>query len=213
MMNSRQYAEVVNESYRISGRTPPFENLDSAMASTNWMDAITQPSFREYITLSLSGGSPKSSYYISGNYLKEKGTIIHSDNNRASILVNLNNELNNRYHVKGQFAFTRQKSNRAVTASRAWPGSGGLMDGLRAAPTLSMDYLGNSSPGIPDYPGYNFSNPYNELAAKTNLTQHDYSILNIENYFKISSGLQLVVSLGGNQNLTRKKVFLPPTTA
>ena len=87
------------------------------------------------------------------------------------------------------------------------------MDGLRAAPTLSIDYLGNNSLGIPDYQGYYFSNPYNELAAKTDVTQHDYSILNMENYFKISNGLQLVVSLGGKQNLTRRKVFLPPTTA
>ncbi|GGB80070.1 SusC/RagA family TonB-linked outer membrane protein [Dyadobacter sediminis] len=213
MMNSRQYAEIINESYSISGRMPPFENLDSAITSTDWVDAITQPSFREDITLSLSGGSPKSSYYISGNYLQEKGTIIHSDNNRASLRVNLNNELNDWYNVKGQFAFTRQKSNRAVTASRAWPSSGGLMDGLRAAPTLGLDYLGNNSLGIPDYQGYYFSNPYNELTAKTDLTQNDYSVLNIENYFKIVSGLQLVVSLGGNQNLTRRKVFLPPSTA
>jgi TonB-linked SusC/RagA family outer membrane protein len=213
MMNSRQYAQVINESYAITDRNPPFTNLDSAFTNTDWVAAITQPSFREDITLSLSGGSPKSSYYISGNYLKEKGTIINSDNNRASLRVNLNNEINDWYTVKGQVSFSRQKTNRAVTASRAWPSSGGLMDGLRAAPTLELDYLGNNSMGIPNYQGYYFSNPYNELTAKTDLTQSDYSILNIENYFKIAEGLQLVVSLGGNQNLTRRKVFLPPSTA
>lgn len=212
MMNSRQYAEVINESFRVSDRNPPFENLDSTMTNTDWVNAITQPSFRQDITLSLSGGSPKSSYYISGNYLKDKGTIINSDNNRASLRVNLNNEINDWYTVKGQLSFTRQKTNRAVTASRAWPSSGGLMDGLRAAPTLEIDYLGNNSLGIPNYQGYYFSNPYNELMAKTDVTQSDYSILNIENYFKIANGLQLVVSLAGNQNLTRRKVFLPPST-
>jgi TonB-linked SusC/RagA family outer membrane protein len=213
MMNSRQYAETINESYIISGRTAPFENLDSVFTNTDWVEAVTQPSFREDITLSLSGGSPKSSYYISGNYLKEKGTIINSNNNRGSLRINLNNEINDWYSVKGQFALTRQKSNRAVTASRAWPNSGGLMDGLRAAPTLAVDYLGNNSLGIPNYQGYYFANPVNELTAKTDETQNDYSILNIENYFKIVDGLQLVVSLGGNQNLTRRKVFLPPSTA
>jgi TonB-linked SusC/RagA family outer membrane protein len=213
MMNSRQYAETINESFIATDRNPPFENLDSAMTNTDWVAAVTQPSFRQDVTLSLSGGSPKSSYYISGNYLKEKGTIINSDNNRGSLRVNLNNEINDWYTVKGQLSFTRQKSNRAVTASRAWPNSGGLMDGLRAAPTLSLDYLGNNSLGIPNYQGYYFSNPYNELTAKTDVTQNDYSILNLENYFKLAEGLQLVVSLGGNQNLTRRKVFLPPSTA
>jgi hypothetical protein len=129
MMNSRQYAETINESFIVTDRNPPFENLDSAMTSTDWVAAVTQPSFRQDVTLSLSGGSPKSSYYISGNYLKEKGTIINSDNNRGSLRVNLNNEINDWYTVKGQLSFTRQKSNRAVTASRAWPNSGGLMDG------------------------------------------------------------------------------------
>ncbi|QRR00495.1 SusC/RagA family TonB-linked outer membrane protein [Dyadobacter sandarakinus] len=213
MMNSRQYAEIINESYAMTDRTPPFANLDSAMTNTDWVAAVTQPSFRQDVTLSLSGGAEKSSYYISGNYLQEKGTIINSNNNRGSLRVNLNSALNNWYSVKGQLAFTRQKTNRAVTASRAWPSAGGLMDGLRAAPTLGIDYLGNNSLGIPNYQGYYFSNPYNELMAKTDVTQSDYSILNFENYFKLADGLQLVVSLGGNQNLTRRKVFLPPSTA
>lgn len=213
MMNSRQYAEIMNESYSLTGRKPPFGNLDSALTNTDWVGAITQPSFREDVTLSLSGGGGKSSYYISGNYLKEKGTIINSDNVRASLRANLNSELNDWYTVKAQLAFTRQNTDRAVTASRAWPSSGGLMDGLRAAPTLPVDYKGLNSLGIPNYQGFYFSNPFNELTDKTDATKNDYSIINIENYFKLVKGLQFVVSLGSNQNLTRRSVFLPPTTA
>ena len=213
MMNSKQYAEIINESYRMTDRNPPFTNLDSALTNTDWVAAVTQPSFRQDVTLSLSGGSAKSSYYISGNYLQETGTIINSDNKRGSIRANLNNEVTDWYTIKGQFAFTRQKSNRAVTASRAWPNSGGLMDGLRAAPTLPLDYLGNNSLGIPNYQGYYFANPYNELMAKSDVTQNDFTVVNLENYFKIVKGFQLVVSLGSNQNLTRRNVFLPPSTA
>ncbi|MCE7038825.1 TonB-dependent receptor [Dyadobacter sp. CY312] len=213
MMNSNQYAQIINESFTQTGRTAPFTNLDSALTNTDWVFAITQPSFRQDVTLSISGGSAKSSYYISGNYLSEKGTIINSNNNRGSIRANLNNEVNDWFTIKGQLAFTRQKSNRAVTASRAWPNSGGLMDGLRAAPTLGIDYLGFNSLGIPDYQGYYFANPYNELMAKSDVTQNDYSIINLENYFKLAPGLQFVVSLGSNQNLTRRNVFLPPSTA
>ncbi|REA56646.1 SusC/RagA family TonB-linked outer membrane protein [Dyadobacter luteus] len=213
MMNSRQYAEIINESFRLTDREEPFENPNNVPVNTNWVDEITQPSFRQDVTLSVSGGSAKSSYYISGNYLFDKGTIINSDNSRGSIRANLNNEVNDWYTLKGQLAYTRQKSNRAVTASRAWPFSGGLMDGLRAAPTLERDYLGFNSLGIPGYQGYYFANPYNELMAKSDVTQNDYSIINLENYFKLAPGLQFVVSLGSNQNLTRRSVFLPPSTA
>jgi TonB-linked SusC/RagA family outer membrane protein len=213
MMNSQQYAEIINQSFTATGRNAPFQNMDSVLTNTDWVSAITQPSFRQDVTLSISGGSAKSSYYISANYLSEKGTIINSDNNRGSIRANLNNEVNTWFTIKGQLAFTRQKSNRAVTASRAWPSAGGLMDGLRAAPTLALDYLGFNSLGIPGYSGYYFSNPYNELMAKSDVTQNDYSVINLENYFKLAPGLQFVVSLGSNQNLTRRNVFLPPSTA
>lgn len=213
MMNSHQYAEIINESFRLTDREEPFENPNSVPVNTNWVEEITQPSFRQDVTLSVSGGSAKSSYYISGNYLFDKGTIINSDNSRGSIRANLNNEVNDWYTLKGQLAYTRQKSNRAVTASRAWPFSGGLMDGLRAAPTLERDYLGFNSLGIPGYQGYYFANPYNELMAKSDVTQNDYSIINLENYFKLAPGLQFVVTLGSNQNLTRRSVFLPPSTA
>lgn len=213
MMNGRQYAEVINESYRITDRPEPFKNLDSSFTNTNWIDAITQPSFRQDVTLSVSGGSPKSSYYVSGNYLTEKGTIINSDNNRASLRVNLNNEVTNWYTLKGQLSLVRQKSNRAITTGHAWPNSGGLMDGLRASPLLDLNYLGNNALGVPGFVGTYFANPYNELKSKTDISKNDYIIANVENWFKIVNGLQLVVSLGTNQNLTRRNVFMPPTTA
>jgi len=213
MMNGRQYAEVINESYRITDRQAPFRNLDSAFTNTDWIGAISQPSFRQDVTLSVSGGSPKSSYYVSGNYLAEKGTIINSDNNRASLRINVNNDVTNWYTLKGQLSLVRQKSNRAITTGHAWPNSGGFMDGLRASPLIPIDYLGNNSLGVPGFVGTYFANPYNELQSKTDISKNDYILANIENWFKIVNGLQLVVSLGTNQNLTRRNVFMPPTTA
>lgn len=211
MMNGPQYAEIINENYRLTNRKPPFETPPTT--STDWVKAITQPSFRQDLTFGVSGGSPKSSYYLSGNYLHERGTIIRSDNNRGSLRANFNSDVNDWYTVKAQLSFTRQQSNRAITTSKAWPSSGGLMDGLRAVPTVAKDYAGYNSLGIPGYSGYYFSNPYLELTSKTDLSKNDYSILNIENWFRLVKGLQLVVSGGTNQNLTRRQVFMPPVTA
>lgn len=213
MMNGRQYAEIINESYELGGRDIPFKNLDSNFANTNWFDLITQPSFRQDISLSVSGGSPKSSYYISGNYLFDKGTIINSDNNRGSIRANLNNDVNNWYTIKSQISFVRQKANRAITNSHGWPDAGGLMDGLRASPTVEPGYLGFNGAGVPGYSGYWFANPYNELSSKIDVSKNDYSIINIENWFTLMKDLKLVVTLGGNQNLTRRQVFMPPSTS
>lgn len=213
MMNGRQYAEIINESYALTDRPPAFTDLNASLPSTDWVKAITQPSFRQDLTLGVSGGGPKTSFYLSANYLHERGTLINSDNNRGSVRANINSDITDWYTVKAQLSLVRQQSNRAITSSKAWPSSGGLLDGLKAPPTLGLDYLGFNSAGIPNYSGYYFANPYNELTSKTDVSLNDYSILNLENWFKIVKGLQLVVSVGTNQNLTRRKTFLPPSTA
>jgi TonB-linked SusC/RagA family outer membrane protein len=212
MMNARQYAEVANDYYTLTNRPKPFGNLDSALANTDWVDAVTRSSMREDASINVSGGTAKSSYYVSGNYLYEKGTLIASDNKRGSLRVNLNNEINKWYTLKSQVSLTRQNARRAITASRRFPASGGLMDAFRAPPTLALDYLGTNSLGVPGYSGNWFSNIYNELTTKKDFTKNDYSVVNLENVFKIIPDLQLVVSLGGNQNLTRRQVFLPAST-
>lgn len=214
MMDSRQYATALNEYYDLNygPGQHPFPNMDTTFKTTDWADLISQNSFRQDISLSVSGGTAKSSYYISGNYLYDEGTIINSDNGRASIRANLNNEVNSWYTIRSQISLVRQKTNRAITGSRGWPFSGGLMDALKAPPTIDQYYYGPNSMGIPNFASWYFSNPYLENTLKTDVSKNDYSIINIENWFSLTKELKLVVSLGGNQNMTRRQVFFPVET-
>ncbi len=215
MMTGKQYAEIVNETYTLKGNPEPFGNIDTINTSTDWFNAITRPSLREDISFSVSGGSPKSSYYVSGNYLLDKGVLLSSDNKRGSLRANLNNDVTNWYTIKAQLSLVRQTSNRAITNSHGWPSEGGsFLDALRAAPTTELNYLGFNGAGIPGYSGGNwFANPYNELTNKTDVSKNDYTVVNVENAFRFTKSLQLVVSLGSNQNLTRRQVFYPASTA
>lgn len=214
MMNSRQYAEIMNEAYQLRGLTPPFDNIGGIQTNTDWLDAITRNSFRQDISLNLSGGSAKTSYYISGNYLKEEGVLIGSGNQRGMIRANLNSDVNNWYTVKTQLSLVRQQANRAISTSRGWPNeSGSFFDALRAAPTLEKDYLGTNTIGVPGFSGAWFANPYNELMSKTDLQKSDFNVVNIENIFKISDALRFHVTLGANQNLSRRQFFKPSSTA
>ena len=215
MMTGKQYAEIVNENYALKGLAQPFTNIDTVNTNTDWFDAITRNSVREDLSLNVSGGTPKSSYYISGNYLLDKGVLMSSDNKRGSLRANLNNDVTSWYTIKAQLSLVRQASNRAITNSHGWPFEGGsFLDALRASPTTPLNYLGFNGAGIPGYSGGNwFSNPYVELTSKTDVSKNDFTVINMENWFKFTPDLQLVVSLGSNQNLTRRQVFYPPTTA
>ena len=48
---------------------------------------------------------------------------------------------------------------------------------------------------------------------KIDVTTNDYSIINIENLFRLDSNLTLTVTLGQIQNLTRRQAFFPTTVS
>jgi len=217
MATSAEFAGLVNTSFGYDGVSAPFTDADIAALSTNtnWFNAITQNSLREDATMNVSGGSDKTTYYISGDYLSDKGNIITAQNNRASVKANVNSQVNDWYSIKAQLSLVRQTTHRAISDSKSYPsGDGPILDALRASPIVPVDYLGFNGEGIPGFTDGNyFSNPVVELQQKTDQVLNDYNIVNFENDFKITHDLQLVVNLGSNQNLSRRQLFFPATTA
>lgn len=203
MMNSQQYVDIRNEFADLTNTPRPFDP-DTVKTNTDWLDAITHNSAREDLSLSVSGGGEKTSYYFSANYLTDKGVLLGSKNTRGSIRVNLNNEVNRWYTNKVQLSAVKQVTNRAITGSRGFPQvAGPVLDALRASPVSPIDLKGTDDYGIP------FINPYLELTSKTDDSKNDNVIANIENWFRLRSDLQLVVTLGANQNATRRQTFFP----
>ncbi|MEO8960249.1 MAG: SusC/RagA family TonB-linked outer membrane protein [Ginsengibacter sp.] len=212
MMTGKQYAEIVNETYALSGNPKPFGNIDTLTTNTNWFDETTRQSIREDASVNISGGTSNSSYYISGNYISDIGNVLYSANKKGSIRANVNSKVNNWYSVKGQFSFVRQNTDRAFSTQQRWPTGAGFLDLIRQAPTIPVDYLGLNAFGIPGNVSFWFGNPVNELKSKIDVVKNDYSTINIENDFKILESLKLVVTLGGNQSLSRRQIFLDQNT-
>lgn len=208
MMTGKQYAEIVNETSGLQGIPAPFGDIDTITTNTNWYDAATRQSLREDASLNISGGGEKTTYYISGNYIKDLGNIIYSANQKGSFRANLNSEVNNWYSVKAQLSFVHQNTDRAFSTQMRWPTGAGLLDLIRQSPTVPVNYLGYNQFGIPGAVTAWFGNPVIELNSKTDVVKNDYSTINIENDFNILKSLKLVVSLGGNQSLSRRQIFL-----
>lgn len=217
MANSKQYAGLINQNFELMNVAAPFtqQDIDSLTSSTNWFKAITRSSLREDLSLNVSGGGDKTTYFISGNYLTDKGVILGSKNNRATIRANINSDVNKWYSVRGQLSLSRQNTSRAISAARSFPnGDGVILDALRASPIAPLDYYGYKGEGIPGFTGaYLFSNPVTELNEKTDKTLNDFMIVNFENIFRLTKDLQLNVNLGSNQTLSRRQLFFPPITA
>lgn len=61
-------------------------------ANSDWLDAIYQDGLIRKYNLSARGGGEKTSFYVSGNYLDQTGTIIETGLKRYSGRVNLENQ-------------------------------------------------------------------------------------------------------------------------
>lgn len=78
-------------------------------AGTNWFDALSQNAPTQSHQLSVLGGGEDASYAISGGYLKQKGTIIHTGFEKYNLRSNtrfsaFNNKL--RFGENMQYSFT-----------------------------------------------------------------------------------------------------------
>jgi TonB-linked SusC/RagA family outer membrane protein len=101
LMSGEQYVEKNLEYARQTNRTlapvPNFTELANYNAgiTTDWIKEISQQGYIQDHNLSISGGSPDFKYYISGEYLDQKGVLQGYQYKRASLRSNLDANLTN----------------------------------------------------------------------------------------------------------------------
>lgn len=62
--------------------------------NTNWMDLAYHTGLTQNHLLSVSGGSEKTQFYVSGNYYKEEGIIRHTSNEVYNLRANITHRIN-----------------------------------------------------------------------------------------------------------------------
>lgn len=93
-----------------------------ATVNTDWQDIFFRNAIMTQHDLSISGGSEKTSFYISGAFLNQEGQAIRSDLKRASTRFNVNHKINDKFSVglNGTIGYSRRnfvESENSVTLS------------------------------------------------------------------------------------------------
>ncbi|WP_424494144.1 SusC/RagA family TonB-linked outer membrane protein [Salinimicrobium sp. GXAS 041] len=89
----RVYADNSLYSTYQSQAVSDYQNIyGTTNANADWMDAIYQTGFMRKYNLSARGGNENTSFFVSGNYLDQSGTIIETGLKRYSGRVNLENQ-------------------------------------------------------------------------------------------------------------------------
>ncbi|RFS21329.1 TonB-dependent receptor [Chitinophaga silvatica] len=113
VMDLRQYAQMVNEYHQIAGGNTQGEFKDPSLLGkgTDWQKELFRNAPMSKHQLSLSGGTDKTTFYLSGEYLKQSGIALGSGFDRYGFRLNLDNKPRNWVTLNANLSFNQINEN------------------------------------------------------------------------------------------------------
>ena len=160
VMNLPQYAQMRKEFHALAGGTTPVEFLDPSILGngTNWQDELFSSAAMHKHSLSLSGGSQATTFYMSGEYLKQEGVAIGSGFNRYGIRANIENKPRSWITLGANLNFS-QTNEKLSTSSESV-----IADALQITPQVPVKNLNGEWGGGDIINGANQFAPVNPVA-------------------------------------------------
>ncbi|MHA4810787.1 SusC/RagA family TonB-linked outer membrane protein [Flavitalea flava] len=176
---------------------------------TDWVKAVYHNAITQNNQLSISGGSDKISYLLSGGYLNQQGILKNSAYKRYTVRANVKGEITKWASFGVNIAWSKEKANSALFGGAIdYPGNP-IGAAIRFSPTIPIyDSLGNYSKAALRY-----ANPtlWNPLASTLEPIIDNGTIRdNINAFldFKILDGLSFRISGGSTTiNINRYNFY------
>ncbi len=113
VMNLPQYAQMVKDYKAIAGGNVREELLDPSILGqgTDWQAELFNNAVMQKHQLSLSGGNNNTTYYMSGEYLKQAGVAVGSGFDRYSFRINLDNKPREWVNIGANLSFNQTAEN------------------------------------------------------------------------------------------------------
>ena len=209
VMNLQQYAQMRNEFHALAGGNSPDEFLDPTILGegTDWQDELFNTAEMQKHQLSVSGGTNNTTYYMSGEYLKQAGVATGSGFRRYGVRVNLENKPRDWITIGANLSFNQTKE-KLTTSSE-----GVIADALQITPQIPVKNLNGDWGGGDDVNGANQFTPVNPLAIASLRTNESrrrqfWGGLNIG--IKLAKGLTLRTTFNTDINYMNS-IFFNPT--
>lgn len=205
MLSAAEYVALNNEAYKNAGQPSPFPNPPSSYTqTTDWQNELFRTAYMQNYNVAISGGSPTSTYRVSGGYLSQDGTMVGSDYKRLNVSNNLTFNPKPNVEFGESFAFNKSLTHSVQTDYYANLNN----DALSEDPTIPVkDANGN-------YTATKFSDIINPLAKINylyrNQPYNQWGLLgNVYLQYKPIKGLSLRSSYSLDLKFTDNKQFTP----
>jgi TonB-linked SusC/RagA family outer membrane protein len=149
----------------------------AAQNGNNWFNDIFKPAITQNHNLSVSGGTGKSSFFMSFNYLDQQGTLIETSLQRYSVRVNTNFSLADDHIHVGENAFVFYKTNPGYLNAPGVNSTNSINSAYQLPNIIPVhDIAGNYAGGISQGLG-NASNAVAIQDRQANNQNRDYQVV------------------------------------
>lgn len=107
VLNLREYAEYYNSNN--FNAVEEFADLDLLGEGTDWQDEIFRRAFNYNTQLTLSGGSERTQFAMSGGFNRNEGIVVGSAFERFSGRINLDHQISDKVRLGNSLTFARTK--------------------------------------------------------------------------------------------------------
>lgn len=206
LMDAATFARVANERAAVLGTTPHFSAADITSfeqnGGTDWQSELLRTGTGEEFQLDYSGGNDQVTYFISGNFLDQKGILINSSYKRYSLRTNIDAQLTKKLRANLKTSFARRENNNTQGDGNT---SGPLAGALAWSPTVPVrDESGALT--VRDPISSVKGNPV-ELALDDNINEDNAFNANGGFIYEPIDGLTLDIGFGVRYGNTQQKTF------
>jgi TonB-dependent starch-binding outer membrane protein SusC len=209
VMNLRQYATMTNEISNVLGWTPPEAFKDPSLlgVGTNWQEELFKTAPLVQHQLSLSGGSDKTTFYLSAEIFDNDGVAQGSHFGRNSIRLNIDNQTRKWLKLGANLNVVQTKDRLSSTSENV------ILNALSLSPNIPVKNPDGSWGGADATNGSSVQfTPLNPIAI-SNLVQNTLrrrTVLGGMNAeVTLLKGLVFRTSLNGNIAFSNSHVFTP----
>jgi len=181
------------------------------MANTNWIGSIFRTAPEQDHELSVSGGSEKTQYSVSGNYFNQDGIILNSWYKRYTLHTKLVSEITDHLRIGTNLNFSYYSKNSIGSSGDGYGGNGGsvIRYALFRDPAIPIYNAPGVYTDLPTYPGF-FGDGYNPVGLANNTNNVEKQFRGFGDVFaeyKLLPGLIFKSDFGGDVFLTQDKTF------
>jgi len=208
LLNATEYALLLNESYANNGKPLPYTNVSGLGQGTDWQDEVFGKSVPIIShDLSVSGGSDKITYSLSGSHMYQEGIVggDKADFRRNTLSANLTAELTSKLKLQSSFNYShinRDSFNEGAVGSV-------LFNAINMPATLKPRDENNDFTLVPSTPGFGIE-VINPLAQIDN-TFNDYNINkifgNVSLDYSLFKDLVFTGRIGFNTSNAEERIF------